>query len=103
MTASPPVLILKTGHYPVHHGGVGIIRSLGRLGVPVYAVTEDQLTPAAASRYLAGSFVWNTDDLPRPQMLEACRRSAEILTGPQFLFPRTTSVPSWSLKNLRRC
>lgn len=65
-----PVLILKTGRYAVHHGGLGIIRSLGRLGVPVYTITEDHLTPVGASRYLAGSFVWNTR-LPRPQMLEA--------------------------------
>ncbi|MDX6561473.1 MAG: hypothetical protein QOD65_1287, partial [Gaiellales bacterium] len=52
-----PVIIIKVARYPLHHGGLGAIRSLGRVGVPVYAVTEDRLTPAAVSRYLRGRFV----------------------------------------------
>jgi D-aspartate ligase len=87
MTAPLPVLILKTGHYPVHHGGLGIIRSLGRLGIPVYTVAEDHLTPAATSRYLAGSFVWSAGDLPRPQMLEALARIGRNLDRPTILIP----------------
>ena len=55
-----PVLVVRIGHYPLHHGGVGAIRSLGRAGVPVYAITEDRATPAALSRYLRGRFVWPT-------------------------------------------
>ena len=31
-----PGLIVKFGDYPLHHGGVGAIRSLGRLGVPMH-------------------------------------------------------------------
>jgi predicted ATP-grasp superfamily ATP-dependent carboligase len=53
-------VILKIGHYPLHHGGVGAIRTLGRAGVPVYAMTEDRLTPAALSRYVRDSFVART-------------------------------------------
>jgi D-aspartate ligase len=53
---SIPALIVKVGQYPLHSGGVGAIRTLGRLGVPVYAMTEDRFTPAAASRYLKGWF-----------------------------------------------
>ena len=52
--------MVRIGRYPLHHGTVGAIRSLGRAGVPVYAVVEDRLTPAAVSRYLAGRFVWPT-------------------------------------------
>jgi len=37
---SVPALLLKLGNYPLHHGGVGVVRSLGRCGVDVYAVTE---------------------------------------------------------------
>ena len=51
-------LIVKVGDYPLHHGGVDAIRSLGRLGVPVYAVSEDRWTPAALSRYCRGRYVW---------------------------------------------
>jgi D-aspartate ligase len=49
-----PVLVVRVGHYPIHHGTVGVIRSLGRAGVAVYAVTEKGMTPASTSRYLTG-------------------------------------------------
>jgi len=65
-----PVLILKTGGYALHYGGLGIIRSLGMLGVPVFTVIEDRFAPAAVSRYLKGAFIWDTRDLPRSQLLE---------------------------------
>lgn len=64
-----PVLIAKVGRYPLNHGGLGAIRSLGRLGVPVYAVTEDRFTPAAVSRYLRGRFVWPTTGAEEPERL----------------------------------
>jgi D-aspartate ligase len=60
---SVPLLIVKVGRYPLHHGGVGAIRTLGRAGVPVYAVTEDRFTPAAVSRYLRDRFVAPTSGL----------------------------------------
>ncbi|NED89875.1 ATP-grasp domain-containing protein, partial [Streptomyces sp. SID11233] len=59
------------GDYPLHHGGVGAIRSLGRLGVPVYAITEDRHTPAAHSRYLRRAFVWPTTGTEEPSRLVA--------------------------------
>ncbi|MEY9133046.1 hypothetical protein ACVIWV_001080 [Bradyrhizobium diazoefficiens] len=31
-----PVFVLKTGHYALNHGGLGIIRSLAMLGAPVF-------------------------------------------------------------------
>jgi predicted ATP-grasp superfamily ATP-dependent carboligase len=54
---SVPLLVVKVGRYPRDHGALGAIRSLGRVGVPVYAVTEDALTPPALSRYLTGRTV----------------------------------------------
>ena len=64
-----PALIMKIGDYPLHSGGVGAIRTLGRLGVPVYAITEDRFTPAAVSRYLTGRYVWPTTGLEDPGLL----------------------------------
>jgi D-aspartate ligase len=58
-----PLLLVKVGPYPLHHGGVGAIRSLGRMGVPVFAITESRFTPAALSRYLTGAVVWPTSGL----------------------------------------
>lgn len=66
-----PGLIVKFGDYPLHHGGVGAIRSLGRLGVPMYAITEDRYTPAATSRYLERAFVWPTTGTEEPERLVA--------------------------------
>ncbi|MFJ8308981.1 MULTISPECIES: ATP-grasp domain-containing protein [unclassified Streptomyces] len=64
-----PGLIVKFGNYPLHHGGVGAIRSLGRLGVPMYAITEDRWTPAAHSRYLERAFAWPTTGTEQPGAL----------------------------------
>jgi len=50
----PVLLVRVVGHYPIAHGVVGVIRTLGRAGVPVYAVTEEGVTPASTSRYLTG-------------------------------------------------
>lgn len=66
---SVPALIVKIDRYPLHHGGLGAIRSLGRLGIPVYAITEHRWTPAALSRYLSGRFVWPTTGLEDPAWL----------------------------------
>ncbi|HET7016887.1 MAG TPA: hypothetical protein VFI65_23390 [Streptosporangiaceae bacterium] len=66
---SVPALVLKVGQYPVHSGGLGVIRTLGRLGVPVYAITEPGLTPAVASRYCTASFVWHATGQEDPVQL----------------------------------
>lgn len=107
-----PGLIVKIGNYPLHHGGVGAIRSLGRLGVPMYALTEDRWTPAAVSRYLRRAFVRPTTgreeperlvgqlldvgrEIGRPAVLVPTDEEAAVLiaehAGPlaeRFLFPR---------------
>jgi D-aspartate ligase len=66
-----PALVLKIGQYPVHSGGLAVIRTLGRLGVPVYAITEPHLTPASVSRYCTGRFVWHATGRERPEDLIA--------------------------------
>ncbi|WP_269853921.1 carboxylate--amine ligase [Streptomyces sp. RPT161] len=85
---SVPGLIVKIGNYPLHHGGVGAIRSLGRLGVPMYAITEDRFTPAASSRYLTKGFVWPTTGLERPdRLVEGLRRIGRRIGRPTVLLP----------------
>lgn len=56
-----PAVILKFDQNVMHHGGLGAIRSLGRLGVPVYGVHEGSWAPAASSRYLRGRWIWRPD------------------------------------------
>jgi predicted ATP-grasp superfamily ATP-dependent carboligase len=85
--AALPVLVLKVGHYLLHHGAVGIIRSLGRIGVPVYGIVEDRFTPAAVSRYLKGAFVWDTRGLDAPGLLEGMAVIGERLKRPTIVIP----------------
>src|SRR2546430_8161641 len=40
------------------HGSLGIIRSLGELGVPVYGTYSGQPGPAVSSRFCKGAFGW---------------------------------------------
>src|SRR5260370_39927795 len=47
-----PAVVLKFDPNVMHHGGLGAIRSLGRLGVPAYGVHAGPWAPAANSRYL---------------------------------------------------
>jgi len=41
------------------HGNLGIVRTLGRLGVPVHVMQTRPNSPASLSRYCASSFVWD--------------------------------------------
>src|SRR5215472_18557952 len=63
---SVPALIVKVGQYPVASGVVGAVRTLGRAGVRVFALTEPGVTPAGISRYCTGRFTWratSADDM----------------------------------------
>ena len=57
MNVETPVLVLKL----VAHGGIGVVRTLGRMGVPVYAVHVDSNAPAATSRHLQKVFEYDMD------------------------------------------
>ncbi|MFE4699129.1 ATP-grasp domain-containing protein [Streptomyces sp. NPDC056738] len=61
-----PVLLARIGNYPLHHGSLGVVRTVGRLGVPVHAVVEDRFTPVALSRHLTSGFVWPTTGREEP-------------------------------------
>jgi predicted ATP-grasp superfamily ATP-dependent carboligase len=51
---STPAVVLG-----IHHGSLGIARSLGRLGVPVHGVDADLRARAFASRYFRDRHVWD--------------------------------------------
>jgi predicted ATP-grasp superfamily ATP-dependent carboligase len=80
-----PAVVLKFDPNVMHHGGLGVIRSLGRLGVPVYGVHEDGLAPAANSRYLRGRFFWRPDPADAERVLAGLSRLAEIIGRPAVL------------------
>jgi predicted ATP-grasp superfamily ATP-dependent carboligase len=55
------VVVLQTGRGLLHHGNLGIARSLGRLGVPVYVFQDVPWAPVARSRYVRQAFVGGFD------------------------------------------
>jgi predicted ATP-grasp superfamily ATP-dependent carboligase len=78
-------VLLRLDRNVFHHGGLGVIRSLGRVGIPVHTMREDRFAPASLSRYarrpvspmLAGA---DPDDV-----LDFLDRLADRLPGPAVL------------------
>ncbi len=63
---STPVVVLVCHH----HVGIGITRSLGRLGVDVYGIDSDRLSPVFFSRYCRGKFIWDLHAAPAQESLD---------------------------------
>jgi D-aspartate ligase len=85
--ASTPAVVLKLDPNVFHHGGLGVIRSLGRIGVPMHVVHEDLLAPAAASRYVHGRWRWIPDSGRPERVREGLARLAERIGQPSVLIP----------------
>jgi predicted ATP-grasp superfamily ATP-dependent carboligase len=91
MNVDTSVVILRSGH----HGGLGIVRSLGRLGIPVYTIDAQRWEPAFASRYCRGRSILDTASVPAesaiPRLLEIGRR----IGGRPLLIPATDQTTIW--------
>ena len=83
--ASTPAVVLKLDRNVMHHGGLGVIRSLGRLGVPVYGVHEGPLAPAASSRFLHGRYFWNPDVHDAARLVDGLLWLADRIGEPAVL------------------
>jgi D-aspartate ligase len=84
---SVAALVLNFGAYPFHQSSLGIIRSLGRVHIPVFTIQRNSLIPSGVSRYLSGKFLWRTDVQDREQFLEGIERIGKILDRPTILVP----------------
>jgi D-aspartate ligase len=84
------VVILRAGH----HGGLGIVRSLGRLGVPVYCV-DAYWEPAFSSRYCRGRFVLDTNDGRPKESIDGLLEIGRKLEGRPILVPTTDRGAMW--------
>jgi predicted ATP-grasp superfamily ATP-dependent carboligase len=82
-----PVLIFKCGYYPLHAGSLAVVRSFGRVGVPVYGTYEDRFSPAAWSRYLTGKFVWRAQAHDTLAVLDELREIGRKLGRRPLLLP----------------
>jgi predicted ATP-grasp superfamily ATP-dependent carboligase len=80
-----PVVVLRA----INHGGLGIARSLGRLGIPVYAADTSSTVPVAFSRYCRGFFKWNFETAPPEQTLDYLLGCGRKLGKRPILIPTT--------------
>src|SRR5262245_29946865 len=118
--ASLPVLVLPMQH----HGALGVMRSLGRLGVRVYGVHPTRRPPASFSKYCRKVFELDLDQTPSEESVDRLRAIARVI-GPmpllmptndesalfvarnaaqlqdRFLFPSNPIQVVWSLYNKR--
>jgi D-aspartate ligase len=95
---SIPVVILRS----IAYCGLGIARSLGRLGVPVFTVEGVQTTPVFHSRYNRGRFVWNIDERPESDSLEYLRNVSTQLGGRPLLIPTTDYAALFVARNAKQ-
>lgn len=84
---STPAVVLKLDPNVLHHGGLGVIRSLGRMGVPVYGVHEGPLAPAANSRYLHGRCLWQPGTADSGRIRDGLMALADRIGRPAVLLP----------------
>ncbi|HTW01118.1 MAG TPA: hypothetical protein VMF87_12535 [Streptosporangiaceae bacterium] len=87
MSDPAPAVVLKFDPNVMHHGGLGVIRSLGRMGVPVYGVHEGPWAPAASSRYLHGRFFWQPNAQDVERVSAGLLRLSERIGRPAVLLP----------------
>jgi predicted ATP-grasp superfamily ATP-dependent carboligase len=92
---SIPAVILRTPH----HGGLGIARSLGRMGVPVYGIDAAQWEPAFASRYCRGRFHLDIGSEPPDLAVAQLQSIARELGGRPVLLPTTDTACIWVAEN----
>jgi len=70
-----------------HHVGLGIMRSLGSLGVETYGVEGDSFSPALASRYCRGKFLLDIHSTPTDQSLQHLLQIGERIGRRALLIP----------------
>jgi len=67
--------------------GIGIVRSLGRLGVAVYAIDTDRFEAAFFSRYCRGSFRWDINRSSSNESLQFLIEVSDKIGRRAVLFP----------------
>jgi D-aspartate ligase len=92
---STPVVVLACPH----HSGLGVTRSLGRLGIPVYNVDSARWAPALFSRYCQGSFLWDIDTALPEKSVEFLIEAARCIGRRSVLIPGTDGAAIFVAKH----
>jgi D-aspartate ligase len=88
---STPVLVLTASPRArrAPHTGLGILRSLGRLGIPVHTVDSNPRGPSSYSRYLRRRFIFDLAGASPDAVVE------HLLLAGRRLGTRAILVPTW--------
>lgn len=84
-----------------HHGSLGVMRSLGRLGVRVYGLDADDGSLALRSRYCHGGFSWDLDIRPARSSVDFLLAAACHIGGRPLLFPTNDETALFVAENER--
>lgn len=80
---SLPVLVLQMQH----HGALGVMRSLGRLGIRTYGVHPTRRSPASFSKYCQKVFELDLDHTPPDTSIDCLRAIAREIGPMPLLMP----------------
>src|SRR6266513_2485355 len=113
MNTSVPVIVFSCegevhrtnlrGYFPNQgvsraYGAVGVSRSLGRLGVPIYTLGDKGLWPSSASRYWKKVFPWDLS-APLKESLQFLRDVACTVDGRPILLAATDRTAVFVAEN----
>jgi len=96
--ASLPVLVLPMDHY----GSLGVMRSLGRLGVQVYGVHPTPRPVASFSKYCRKVFTLDLDALPAEQSVDWLQNIACEIGGRPLLIATNDETAIFIAQNAAR-
>ena len=95
---SLPVLVLQMDHY----GALGVVRSLGRLGVQVYGVHPTRRPVAASSRYCRKVFELGIDRVPAQECVDRLVEIASSIGGKPLLITTNDEGALFVARNASR-
>jgi D-aspartate ligase len=93
-----PVLVLQMQH----HGSLGVMRSLGRLGVRVYGVHPTRRPAASFSRYCRKVFVLDLERTPAEQSVDCLLDIARGIGAMPLLMPTNDETALYVAQNASR-
>jgi len=83
----------------VGYGGLNILRSLGRLRVPVYNIDPNPFAPAFASKYCRGRFWGDIEQWPAERALDYLWKIRQKIGRPCLLIPTTDDTSIFVAEN----
>jgi predicted ATP-grasp superfamily ATP-dependent carboligase len=86
-----PVVVLYTYHY----GQVGVLRSLGRLGIAVNGIDPNPRSPGLFSRYCKRKFLWDVDGSPPQASVQYLLDIAKKIGKRSLLIHTTDNGAAW--------